>query len=172
MCSILLYNMTMPVIRVHILLPSIQDAEDACRNLPENVELHALLRCELRTICQTQTCDYVFTLSEKNMLHQSRSYLNHLVYHAKQYICNLQHNNSSRRNNNGRLRGRGSSPGRVKNFLFSKSSRPALGSTQPPIQWVPGVKRLGREVDHSPPTSAEVKKMWTYTSTPTYAFMA
>jgi hypothetical protein len=23
-----------------------------------------------------------------------------------------------------------------------------------------GVKRPGREVDHSPPTSAEVKKMW------------
>jgi hypothetical protein len=47
--------------------------------------------------------------------------------------------------------------------------RPALGFTQPPIQWVPGalspgVKRQGREADHSPPTSAEVKKMWIYTS--------
>jgi hypothetical protein len=30
----------------------------------------------------------------------------------------------------------------------------------------PGVKRPGREADHSPPTSAEVKKMWIYTSTP------
>jgi hypothetical protein len=36
-------------------------------------------------------------------------------------------------------------------------SRTALRSTQPPIQWVPGVKRPGREVDHSPPTIAEVK---------------
>jgi hypothetical protein len=41
-----------------------------------------------------------------------------------------------------------------------------LGFTQPPIQWVPeafspGVKRPGREADHSPPNSAEVKKMWT-----------
>jgi hypothetical protein len=36
----------------------------------------------------------------------------------------------------------------------------------------PGVKRPGREADHSPPTSAEVKKMWTYTSTPPYVFMA
>jgi hypothetical protein len=33
----------------------------------------------------------------------------------------------------GRLRSRSSSPGRVKNFLFSTSSRPALESTQPPI---------------------------------------
>jgi hypothetical protein len=30
----------------------------------------------------------------------------------------------------------------------------------------PGVKRPGREVDHSPPTNAKVKEMWTYTSTP------
>jgi hypothetical protein len=25
--------------------------------------------------------------------------------------------------------------GKIKNFLFTTSSRPALGSTQPPIQW-------------------------------------
>jgi hypothetical protein len=60
--------------------------------------------------------------------------------------------------------GRSRSPGRVNSFLFSTSSRPVLGSTQPPIQWVPTalspeVKRPGREADHSPPTSAEVKKM-------------
>jgi hypothetical protein len=30
----------------------------------------------------------------------------------------------------------------------------------------------GVKVDHSPPTSAEVKKMWIYTTTPPYAFMA
>jgi hypothetical protein len=57
------------------------------------------------------------------------------------------------------------------------SSRPALGLTQAPIQWVPEalsprVKRQEREADHSPPASAEVKKMWIYTSTPPYAFMA
>jgi hypothetical protein len=40
-------------------------------------------------------------------------------------------------------RGRGSSPGRVKNFHFSMSSRPALRSTQPPIQCVPGVFSRG-----------------------------
>jgi hypothetical protein len=43
-------------------------------------------------------------------------------------------------------RGRSSSYSRVKNFLFSTSSRPVLGPTQPPFQWVlaalsPGVKR-------------------------------
>jgi hypothetical protein len=65
----------------------------------------------------------------------------------------------------------------AKNFHFSMSFRRALGSTQPPIQWVPealspGVKRPGREADHSLPASAEVKKMRIYTSTPPDAFMA
>jgi hypothetical protein len=49
--------------------------------------------------------------------------------------------------------------------------------TQPPIQWLlgvlsRGVKRPGREDDHSRPASAEVKKIWIYTFTPPYAFMA
>ncbi|PNF35230.1 hypothetical protein B7P43_G06877 [Cryptotermes secundus] len=35
----------------------------------------------------------------------------------------------------------------------------------------PGVEQQGREADHSPPSSAEVKKMWIYTSTTPYAFM-
>jgi len=42
--------------------------------------------------------------------------------------------------------------------------------TQPPIQWVhgdlsPGLKRPGREADHSPPSIAEVENAWSYTST-------
>jgi hypothetical protein len=58
--------------------------------------------------------------------------------------------------------GRGWIPGKDTIFLFSIASRLTLGPTQPPIQCVPGalspgVKRLGREADHSPPSSAEVK---------------
>jgi len=34
-----------------------------------------------------------------------------------------------------------------------------------------GVKRPGREADHSPPSSVEVNA-WSYTATPKYAFMA
>jgi hypothetical protein len=33
-----------------------------------------------------------------------------------------------------------------------------------------GVKLLGHEADHSSPTSAEVRRMCIYTSTPPYAF--
>jgi hypothetical protein len=34
------------------------------------------------------------------------------------------------------------------------------------------LKRPGREADHSPPSSAEVKIAWSYTATPKSAFMA
>jgi hypothetical protein len=62
-------------------------------------------------------------------------------------------------------------------FVFTIASRTALWPTQPPIQWVPGaislgVKRPVREADHTPPSSAEVKNAWSYTSSPQYAFMA
>jgi hypothetical protein len=41
-----------------------------------------------------------------------------------------------------------------------------------PVALSPGVKRPRREADHSPPSSAEVKNAWSYTSTPPYVFMA
>jgi hypothetical protein len=47
-------------------------------------------------------------------------------------------------------------------FLFTTVSRTALEPTQSPIHWVPealslGVKRPGREADHSLPSSAKIK---------------
>jgi hypothetical protein len=62
-------------------------------------------------------------------------------------------------------------------FLFATASRPVLGPTQPLIQCVPGalspgVKRTGREADHSPPSSAEIKNAWSYISPPPHVFMA
>jgi hypothetical protein len=56
-------------------------------------------------------------------------------------------------------------------FLFTTVSRTALGPTQPPIQWVPGALSLGikqpeRQADHLPPSTAEVKNAWSYTSIP------
>jgi hypothetical protein len=56
-------------------------------------------------------------------------------------------------------------------FLLITVSRKVLVPTQYAIIWVPGalsmgVKRPGREADHSPSSSAEVKNAWSYTSTP------
>ena len=47
-----------------------------------------------------------------------------------------------------------------------KIFRPALEPTQPPIPWVPGVKRTRRKINLSAPISADVKNGWSYTSTP------
>jgi hypothetical protein len=41
---------------------------------------------------------------------------------------------------------------------FSHPSRRALGPTQSSIKCVPGIKRLWRGVNHSPPPKAEVKE--------------
>jgi hypothetical protein len=57
-------------------------------------------------------------------------------------------------------------------LLFITVSRLALEPAQTPIQWVQWVKWLGCEADHSPPSSAEVKNVWSYTFIPQYAFMA
>ena len=51
----------------------------------------------------------------------------------------------------------GSNPGGDEIF---RPSRPALGPTQTPVNWVPGLSggkvRPGRAADHSPPSSAAV----------------
>jgi hypothetical protein len=76
-----------------------------------------------------------------------------------------------------RLRGSSSSPGRIKNFLFSMSSRPTLGpklpshpmSTRSPF---PKSTWQGREADQSLTVSTEVKKMFMYIFTLPHALMA
>jgi hypothetical protein len=66
---------------------------------------------------------------------------------------------------------------RLKIFLFTIMSRPALRPTQSTIQWVPrglslGIKWLGHEADHSNPSNVNVKNVCSYTSIPQYALMA
>jgi hypothetical protein len=52
-------------------------------------------------------------------------------------------------------------------FVFFKTSRQTLGSTQPPVGtgFFQGLKRPGCEVYHSPHCTAEVNNEWIYTST-------
>jgi hypothetical protein len=61
-------------------------------------------------------------------------------------------------------------------FLFVAASRPALVSTQSPIQLVsrditPKLKQTGLEANHSIQSSSAVNNVRIYTSTPPYVFM-
>jgi hypothetical protein len=63
-----------------------------------------------------------------------------------------------------------------RSFLFATASRPILGPTQPPMQWIsgpvsPGIKRSGRGAEHLSPCSADIENAWSYTSTLLYIFM-
>jgi hypothetical protein len=65
----------------------------------------------------------------------------------------------------------------VEIYLNKVLSVENMGLTQPPIEWVAGALSLrlkwpGREADLSPPSSAKVKNVWSYNSTPQYALMA
>jgi hypothetical protein len=73
------------------------------------------------------------------------------------------------RQHRGRPRNPGSIPDTAKTVTFSKVSRPALGTTQPPVQWTPKigpshVPRRGR--NHSHASIAEAKNKWYYLPIP------
>ena len=62
-------------------------------------------------------------------------------------------------------------PALVGIHLLTRTSLTGSGFRQFPVQWVSkvlssAVKRPGREVNHSPPSSAEVKSRWSCTSYP------
>jgi len=69
----------------------------------------------------------------------------------------------------------GFEPERGKKIFVSRTSRLALGQTQPPIQFVPEfvpeAERQGRVVDQSHPSSAEFMNEWSHTFTHPYVFM-
>jgi hypothetical protein len=64
----------------------------------------------------------------------------------------------------------------ARNFSLHHRVQTGPGPTQPPSQWVPGTPSVGasqpgREADHSPPSSADVKNAEICTSTPQYVFL-
>jgi hypothetical protein len=82
------------------------------------------------------------------------------------FCINTVHGRRSGLDDRGSILGRGSDC-----FLFTTMTRPALGATKLPIQWVPGTFTLGlmrprREADHSPPSTVEVKDVCSYVSPP------
>jgi hypothetical protein len=68
-----------------------------------------------------------------------------------------------------------SNPGRGEVLLHFVQSCSGVHLTSNPVSTRAtslGVTRSGRDAAHSPPTSAEDKKRWIYTSTSPYAFIA
>jgi hypothetical protein len=60
----------------------------------------------------------------------------------------------------------GLSPAYGKEFSLRQNVGMSLGTVRFPVQWVLGAKWPGCEVDHLPPSSAEVKNEWSCTSPP------
>jgi hypothetical protein len=78
-----------------------------------------------------------------------------------------------------KLHERSSIPTRGNEMVSSLHHRGQAGSGAHPASYIIcawgfllGEKRLGRETNYSPPSSAEVKNAWSYTPNPQYVFMA
>jgi hypothetical protein len=56
-------------------------------------------------------------------------------------------------------------------ILLFRMSRLAVGITQSAVEWVPRVKQLVLQADHSLPSGAYAKKWWSSTSISLYIFM-
>jgi hypothetical protein len=121
-------------------------------------------------------CIVVFHISSRNILWFFNLRTRHDVFHLRYIFYVFQSQDSAV----GKLDIRGVGvrvPAGARDFLFSTVSRPVLGPSQLPIQRAekdlsPGVKRQRHEADHSPPTSADVKNTWIYTSIPPHVFVA
>jgi hypothetical protein len=61
--------------------------------------------------------------------------------------------------------------GAMKGFVQTGSGAHPASYPRVPGALSSGVKRPGREADHSPPSSPEIKNAWSYTSIPQYVFM-
>jgi hypothetical protein len=93
---------------------------------------------KLKKICMTSFIKLKFIKLQNHILYKVTRSTDEFIYTVPFY----QEARRSRYSDwlrAGKPMGRSSSPGRLKNFLFSTSSRPALGSTQPPTKWVPGL---------------------------------
>jgi hypothetical protein len=128
-------------------------------------------------------CTYYLILYRSLFLSVSALMLSLDSHLLKAYFSKIQSKNGAgivQRHRAGLRAGRSGVrvPARTANFLFTTPARRGLRSTQHPIQRVPGgslpggVKRPGRESDHSPQSSAEVKNAGSLPPLPQYVFMA
>jgi hypothetical protein len=134
---------------------------------PNTIHRFMCLSCFISTI-------YSFELGHTRHCAGGKSVSSHLKIHSN--IGELGWLGIATRLPAGRPRDFGSIPD-SDSIVFSIKSKPALGPTRPPIQWIQGavsreVKLQGREAERSPPINAEIKKMWIYTSTSPYFFTA
>jgi hypothetical protein len=108
----------------------------------------------------------ILTVLHRWLYYQNEKYIQHFLF---DYVNKLA--------TAGRPGDRSSTSGRVKNFHSFISSRRALGPPNVLFNGYRGIfprvkSGLGVKLITHLPTSAEVKKTWVHTSTPSYVFLA